>query len=328
MSTTWPAVAKAVARAYQKDDVAGLAAEMAYHFIFALFPFLLFVASVAGMIGRVLRQDRLLDDVTDALSAQLPAAAAAALRGPLEEVLSQRGGEVLSVGAAVGFVLALWAASNGVATALKACNRAYGVEETRGFLKHKAIAVGLTVVLGLFLVVGVTSLTVGDDLIQRASAAYGLGGVTGLVLQAARVGLGLAGISLGIAVLSWQGPDVAQPFRWLSPGAVLATLALALLTVGFGFYVDLVAAASYARTYGTAFGLILFLSFLSLSSQVIVLGAELNAEITTRGAPAAIRDTRPAPRQPLPGAPPVPSPRRRAKPGPPPKRSPPPPAGP
>ena len=71
-----------MARAYQKDDVAGLAAEMAYHFIFALFPFLLFVATVAGMIGRVLRQDRLLDDVTDALSAQLPAAAAAALRGP------------------------------------------------------------------------------------------------------------------------------------------------------------------------------------------------------------------------------------------------------
>ena len=132
--------------------------------------------------------------------------------------------------------------------------------------------------------------------------------MTGLVLQAARVGLGLAGISLGFAVLSWQGPDVAQPFRWLSPGAVLATLALALLTVGFGFYVDLVAAASYARTYGTAFGLILFLSFLSLSSQVIVLGAELNAETTTRDAPAAIRDTRPAPRQPLPGAPPAPAP--------------------
>jgi membrane protein len=304
----WPVVAKAVAKDYKNDDVAGLAAEMAYHFIFALFPFLLFVATMAGMIGRVLRQDRLLDDIMDTLSAQLPASTAEALRRPLEEVLSQRGNEVLSIGAAVGFVLALWAAANGVATVMKACNRAYGVEETRGYIKHKAVALGLTIVFSLLLIIGVISLTVGDDLIEWASDAFGLGGVTGVVLQAARLVLGLAGISLGFALLYWRGPNGAQQFRWISPGSVLATLALALLTVGFGVYVDLVGAASYAKTYGTAFGLILFLYFLYLSSQVIVLGAELNAETIKRYDPETIRDTISDPRKQLPGEQPAPRP--------------------
>src|SRR5918995_5540266 len=128
----WPVVTKAVAKEYKKDDLPGLAAEMAYHFIFALFPFVIFLATVAGMPGRLVRQARLLEDILDALYQQLPPATVEALRGPLEEVLVRRGTEALSIGAAVGLVLALWSASNGVATVMKAFNRAYGVEETRG----------------------------------------------------------------------------------------------------------------------------------------------------------------------------------------------------
>ena len=293
---------------YKKDDIPGLAAEMAYHFIFALFPFVIFLATVAGMVGRLVRQDRLLDDIMDTLYQQLPPETAEALRGPLEQVLGQRGNEALSIGAAVGLVLALWSASSGVATVMKAFNRAYGVEETRGFIKQKAIALGMTVVLSLFLIVGVVGLTAGNDLIEWAARRFGLGGVTEFVLQGVRIVLSLIGIILAFSLLYWQGPNVDQQFRWVTPGSLLSTIALALLSFGFGIYVDLVGAASYAKTYGTAFGLILFLYFLYLASQVILLGAEFNAETTKRYDPDTIRDKITDPRKQLPGEQPAPHP--------------------
>jgi membrane protein len=304
----WPVVTKAVAKEYKRDDVPGLAAEMAYHFVFALFPFVIFLATVAGMVGRLIRQDRLLDDIMNALYQQLPPETAEALRGPLEQVLGQRGNEALSIGAAVGLVLALWSASNGVATVMKSFNRAYGVEETRGFIKQKAIALGMTIVLTIFLIVGVVGLTAGNDLIEWAASVLGLGGMTALLLQGLRIVLSVVGIILAFSLLYWQGPNVDQQFRWITPGSVLSTIALALLAFGFGIYVDLVGAASYAKTYGTAFGLILFLYFLFLASQVILLGAEFNAETTKRYDPDTIRDKITDPRKQLPGEQPAPHP--------------------
>ena len=310
----WPVVTKAVTKEYKKDDIPGLAAEMAYHFIFALFPFVIFLATVAGMVGRLVRQDRLLDEIMDALYQQVPPETAEALRGPLEQVLGQRGNEALSIGAAVGLVLALWSASSGVATVMKAFNRAYGVEETRGFLKQKAIALGMTLVLTLFLIVGVVGLTAGNDLIEWAAMELGLGGVTEFVLQGLRIVLSLIGIILAFSLLYWQGPNVDQQFRWVTPGSLLSTIALALLSFGFGIYVDLVGAASYAKTYGTAFGLILFLYFLYLASQVILLGAEFNAETTKRYDPDTIRDKITDPRKQLPGEQPAPHPQAAQRP--------------
>jgi membrane protein len=304
----WPVVAKSVANEYKRDDVGGLAAEMAYHFIFALFPFVIFLATVAGMVGRAIRQDQLLDDLMNSLYSQMPPATAEALREPLAQVLGQRGNEALSIGAAVGLVLALWSASAGVATIMKAFNRAYGVAETRGFIKSKAIALGLTVVLSLLLIVGVVSLTLGDNLIKWAGANAGLGGATQLLLQVVRVVVALLGITVAFSILYWQAPNVRQQYRWITPGTLLATAALIVLSLGFGLYVNLVGAASYAKTYGTAFGLILFLYFLYLSSQVIVLGAEFNAETTKRYDPETIRDKITDPRKQLPGKQPEPHP--------------------
>lgn len=293
---------------YKKDDVPGLAAEMAYHFIFALFPFFLFLATVAGLVGRLLSQDQLVDQIVNSLSAQLPGATAEALREPLQQVLGRQANQALSISAGVGLVLTLYSASNGIATIMKAFNRAYGVEETRGFIKQKLISIGLTIVLSLLLIVGFVSLAFGNDIIRVVAGVFDLGGLTQIALQVAQVVLGLLGIALAFAILYWQAPNVDQTFRWVSPGSLCATAALALLTVGFGLYVNLVGAASYAKTYGAAFGLILFLYFLFLASQVIVLGAELNAETAKRYDPDTIRDKITDPRKQLPGEQPMPHP--------------------
>ncbi len=311
----WVPVGKAVVKEFRKDDVPGLAAEMAYHFIFAIFPFFIFLTTVAGIVGRVLSQDRLIDQIMAALSAQLPPETAAALRQPLEEVLGQRAGQALSISAAVGIVLALYSASNGVATIMKAFNRAYGVQETRGFLKTKAIALGLTLVLSVLLIMGFVSLTVGTDLVALVAGWLGLGGFAQVFLTVAQYVVALLGITLAFALLYWQGPNVDQQFRWLTPGSLLATLAMVLLTVAFGLYVNLIGASSYAKTYGTAFGLVLFLLYLYLASQVILLGAEFNAETSKRYDPDTIRDKITDPRKQLPGEQPAPHPQAAAEAG-------------
>ena len=119
----WRQVVAAAAREVRKDDVPGLAAEMAFHLHFALYPFALFLSALAGALGG----ERLFAALTAALYRALPPASAAAVREVLDDVLARERGGLLSLGA----LLALWFASNGVATVMKAFNRAYGVEETR-----------------------------------------------------------------------------------------------------------------------------------------------------------------------------------------------------
>jgi membrane protein len=300
----WKTVGKAVLKEYNKDDIPGLSAELAYHFLFALFPFVIFLASLAGFIGHLIGSDKLFDQIMTSLYDALPRAAADALSQPLGDVLKAQHGSALSIGA----VLALWSASNGVGTVMKAFNRAYGVEETRGFLEKKALAVGMTVVLSLLLISGFILLAFGGQIGELVASGFGLGGVFTTTWNVVRIVGALIGISLALALLYWKGPNVKQEFRWLTPGSVLTTLAWAAATVGFGLYVQFLGASSYSKTYGTAFGLILFLLYLYLTSTIILLGAELNAETTKRYDPKLIRDKVTDPRKQLPGEQPAPDP--------------------
>ncbi|HEX2034321.1 MAG TPA: YihY/virulence factor BrkB family protein [Chloroflexota bacterium] len=303
--TRWFAAAmaygKSVYREYQADDIPGLAAEMAYHFIFALFPFVLFLAALTGFVGQALGEDRLFDEIMSNLYATLPPESATALRQPLDEVLRRQEETTLSFGAIFGLLLTLSAASNGVGTVMKAFNRAYGVEDRRNLLRKKLLAAGLTVVLSLLLVFGFVSLAVGGDLGAWIAAQVGLGATFQVVWNVVRVLLALAGISLGLALLYWKAPDVEQPFHWLAPGSIFATILLVVASAAFGLYVQLMGASSYSKTYGTVFGLILFLFFLYIASQIILLGAELNAEAMKREEPERLRHRITDPRKRLPG---------------------------
>ncbi len=167
----WRTVGKAALREYRNDDVAGLAAEMAFNCLFALFPFALFLSALTGLVGRLVGAHELFATSMGTVYRALPPASARALEEPLREVLAARHGSALSAGA--GALLALAFASNGVATTMKALNRAYGVEETRSFLRARLVALALTLVLGLLLVGGFVLLLFGDGV--RAALAGRLG---------------------------------------------------------------------------------------------------------------------------------------------------------
>jgi membrane protein len=298
----WKTVGRAVFTEYNKDDVPGLSAELAYHFIFALFPFAIFLAALAGFVGHLFGSDQLFDQIMASLYGALPAASAESLSKPLSEVLQAQRAGALSIGA----LLALWSASNGVGTVMKAFNRAYGVEETRNFVVKKGLAVGMTVVLSLLLVSGFVLLAFGGQIGEWLANGLGLGGLFTATWNVVRIVASLIGISFALALLYWKGPNVDQQFRWLTPGSVMTTIVWALATVAFGFYVQLLGASSYSKTYGTAFGFILFLLYLYITSTIIMLGAELNAETGKRYDAELIRDKVTDTRKQLPGEQPAP----------------------
>lgn len=297
----WLVVAKAAAREYNNDDIPGLASEMAYKFIFALFPFIIFLAALAGIVGRAIGQGDLFANIMSYLYAAVPTAADA-IRKPLEDVLLTNQGGALSIGA----LLALSGASGAIGTIMKAFNRAYGVKETRNFVVQKLYAVGLTIVLSLLLIFGFVLLVAGGAIEAWLASKLGLSGLFSIVWTIVRFILPLIGVSLALALLYWKGPNVEQQFQWLTPGAVATTIFWFLMTLGFGLYVKLLGQSSYSKTYGALWGIILFMMYLYLTSTVILLGAELNAETTKRYDPETIRDKITDPRKQLPGEQPQP----------------------
>ena len=156
----WVPVGKAVIKEYSKDDVPGLAAELAYWIIFSIFPFFIFLAALAGLIGQAIGVTNILDNITQNLYKVLDPNTAETLKGVLTQILTPTGG-ALSFGALLSAVLALNSASTGTQTMMKAFNRAYGVEETRNFIVSKLTALGLTLALVILLIGGSILLTAG-----------------------------------------------------------------------------------------------------------------------------------------------------------------------
>ena len=290
----WRSIGKTALRNYWRDDVVALASEMAYNFVFALFPFALFLAALADVVGLRLGVPDLSTPAGDTLASVLGPAISEALQGVLRD---QQHPGALSLGA----LLAFGFASNGVTTVMKACNRAYGVEETRGVVVRRLVALGLTLMLSLVLLGGFGVLVFGGRPDPWLATGLSLETLVRFGWFVVRLALVLAGVSLALAVLYWRAPNVKQQFRWTTPGAVVAALVWGLVTLGFGLYVRVLGASTWRTYYGILAGPILFLFYLWLTSLVLLLGAELNAESTRRYDPATIRDKRSDPHKQRPG---------------------------
>jgi membrane protein len=265
---------KRLVKECQDDDIFGLSAEMAYWVVFSLFPFFIFLAALTGIVGWVLGADDLLARIMSNLYSWLDYSTAETLRKPLNEVLAPNRG-ALSLGAAVSALIALNTASGAIGTAMKACNRAYGVRETRNFVAQKALALAFTILLTVSLIGGTVLLSAGGYVMRLLR--LGANGSTALTWL--RIGSGLVGIVLGFALLYWKSPNLRQPFRWVFPGVAFATLGLIGLSYLFSTYLRLFAVENFNRTYGTIGGIVLFLFLVRLASVIVLVGAEINAEI-------------------------------------------------
>jgi membrane protein len=245
-----------------------MAAGVAFWLFLALFPTIIAVITVYGLVT----DPRQAASEVQEIVAALPEIARSTVTGEVESIASTRS-ETLTVGLVGSLLAALWAASTGTMYLIKATNNAYGEDEQRGFLKLRAIALLTTLVLVMFVAVSIAALTVLPWLLE----GLGLGMVATVATQLLRwLGLVLL-FAMGLALLYRYAPNRNNAqFRWISVGAVTATGLWVLGSGAFSFYVSNL--GNYNRTYGAVGGVIVLLLWLYLTSLVVLVGAEINAE--------------------------------------------------
>jgi membrane protein len=255
----------------KRDDVSGLAAELAYRFLFAVFPFGIFVAALTAFVAPAIGIADPTGQILGAIGDNLPADVANGIRPQLEAVIGTTQPGLLTIGA----VAALWAATGGTNALIKAMNRAYEVEETRAFIPRTALAVGLTLLASVGLlaafvtIVGASLLTAG--LAEQLALDPGVVATIGLL----RWPVVFAGLSLAVAVLYKLAPNARAPWRWSIAGGAVFSVGWLVATAGFGFYVANF--GSYANTYGALGGVIVLMLWFYLSAMVLVGSASLMA---------------------------------------------------
>ncbi len=260
----------------QEDDVPGVSAELAFRLLFALFPFLIFLAALSSYVAGWLGIQNPTQDIITEVGDTLPADAASILETQLQGIFDNRNPGLLSVTA----ILAIWSASSGTKTVMKALNRAYDVEEERPFLRKQAVGLLLTVVGGLAFLVGALVLVLGQVVGENVAGAVGLGDVWATVVSWLRLPVVLLLMILATAFVYWSAPAAKLPWRWFSWGAALFVVVWLVATVGFAFYVANF--ANYAGTYGSLGGIIILMTWLYLTSLVLILGAEFNVALERR----------------------------------------------
>jgi membrane protein len=262
---------------FKEDHVTLTAAGVAFFGFLALIPLQIAGVSLFGLVADPSQVTSLVDRLSDSV----PSEVADFLQQQLRSIVTSSGG-ALGIGLLVGVLTALWTASSGVAHLVEAVNIAYDEDDGRSFWKRRLLALGLT--LGLLVMLAAIGSTV------SVLAVVG-SGVLGVVAEVLSWVVAAAIMAAGLAVLYRFGPDRdGARWQWVSPGAAFAVVAWVVVSIGFRFYVSRF--GSYQETYGSLAAIIVVLTWLFLSAAVVIIGAEINAELerqtardTTKGTP-------------------------------------------
>jgi membrane protein len=268
---SWSGVLRRTVREFQEDKLTIWAAALTYYGILSIFPALIALVSILGLIGQSATQP-----ILDNLSGIAPGPAKDILTSAVENM--QKGRGTAGVLFFVGLAVAIWSASGYVAAFMQASNNIYDVEEGRPVWKTLPVRVGLTVVLLLLLAASAVAVVFTGSLARHAGDVLGVGGTALDVWAIAKWPVLLLVVSFMFALLYYASPNVKHPgFRWITPGGIIAVLVWIVASALFALYVANF--GSYNKTYGALAGVAIFLLWLWISNIAILLGAELNAEL-------------------------------------------------
>ena len=268
---SWWGVLKRTVSEFQDDNLTDWAAALTYYAILSIFPALLVLVSVLGLVGQSATQP-LIDNV----STLAP--------GPAQDIFTdairnlQRSQGSAGVLFFIGLAAALWSASGYVAAFMRASNSIYDMEEGRPITKTLPVRIGLTLALLVLLGISAIGVVLTGGLAEKVGDVVGVGSTAVDVWGYAKWPVLLLIMSFLFALLYWAAPNVKQSgFRWISPGGLLAVIGWILGSLVFAFYVANF--GSYNKTYGALGGVIIFLLWLWISNIMVLLGAEFNAEL-------------------------------------------------
>ena len=268
---SWGAVLKRTVREFKEDNLTDWAAALTYYGVLAIFPALIVLVSVLGLIGSSATQP-----LIDNLGKVAPGPAKDIFTSAIKNLQGSQG--AAGIFFIVGLVAALWSASGYVAAFMRASNSIYDIEEGRPVWKTLPTRVVLTLVLLVLLAITAVAVTLTGGLAKQVGGVLGLSDTAVTVWSIAKWPVLLLIVSFMVALLYWAAPNVKHPkFRWVSPGGVLAVVGWVIASLGFAFYVANF--GSYNKTYGALAGPIVFLVWLWISNILVLLGAEFNAEL-------------------------------------------------
>ncbi len=260
-------VAKRSVQEFSADDMLTYAMALSYQVFFSLFPFVIFLLALLGLLNIPGFFDWLLEQARTVM----PSQAAGLVENVIGQVRNQAAGGVLSFGA----IVALWSASSAVRMAMHALSVAYDVED-RAVWKKFPLSLLYALLLAVLVIAAVGLMMFGPQLVQPIAQQVGLGSVFVALWTWLRIPVAILLIAFILALVYYLFPNTNQPFRIITPGAIVAVIVWVAASLGFSFYVQNF--GSYSATYGALAAVIVLLFYFFISAAVMLFGAEVNAE--------------------------------------------------
>jgi membrane protein len=261
------------------NDFYGASAQLAYYFLLALFPMLIFLTSLIGFLPEAQ------ESIFNLVGRIFPPQTMQLITDTLKDIVNNRSGKLLSF----GILGALWAASGGVQALMGTLNLAYHVKEWRAFWKVRLIAIGLTVMLALMIIGGMVLIMFADKFSVWMAALLGLGSSFALLWGVAEYLLGLFLLLIGIEVIYHFAPNIKLRWRLVTPGGLFALVALIVSSHLFSLYLRY--APSYSVTYGSLGAVIVLMLWLYLMGMTLLVGGEINSVIReAAGKPKVLKE--------------------------------------
>ncbi|MCW3003697.1 MAG: YihY/virulence factor BrkB family protein [Conexibacter sp.] len=268
---TWGGVLKRTLKEFRDDNLTDWAAALTYYGVLAIFPAIIALVSIIGLVGPSATQPLL-----DNLAKLAPGPANDILSGAIRQVARGRG----SAGFAfvIGLALAIWSASGYVGAFSRASNAIYEVDEGRPFWKLRPVQLAVTTVMILLLAACAIAVVVTGPVARQLGDVVGAGSAAVTAWDIAKWPVIALVVITMFSILYYAAPNVKQPgFKWITVGGVVALVVWLIASAAFAVYVA--SFSSYNKTYGALGGVVAFLVWLWVSNLAVLLGAELNAEL-------------------------------------------------
>jgi membrane protein len=267
----FPAILKRTFKQFSEDQLTTWAAALTYFGVLSLFPMMLALVSLLGVIGPSATQPLL-----DNLGTVAPGPAKDILTTVLNSLEANQGGSTVAL--LIGLAAAIWSASGYIGAFMDASNNVWDAPEGRPIWKKIPVRLGVTVILLVGLTVTALAVVFTGPIAAKAGDIIGLGDTFVSVWNIAKWPILLLIVSFMISLLYWACPNVKQPgFPWVTPGGLFAVVLWLVASGLFALYVANFGA--YNKTYGSLGGVIIFLTWLWITNIIVLLGAELNSEM-------------------------------------------------
>ncbi|MBT2507805.1 YihY/virulence factor BrkB family protein [Streptomyces sp. ISL-98] len=267
---SWTGVLKRTVKEFKEDNLTDLAAALTYYGVLSIFPALLALMSILGLLGT-----SSIKPLIDNVGSLAPGAVRDILNSTLTQLESGQG--KASAALIIGIVVALWSASGYIAAFMRASNAVYDIGEGRPVWKTLPTRFGITLVVVVLLAAIAIGVVFTGKLAQKTGEVLGMGDTAITVFNYVKWPVLVLLFSFVIALLYWAAPNVKRGFRWVTPGSILAVLIWIAASALFALYVANF--SSYDKTYGSLAAVIIFLVWLWISNIAILLGLEFNAEL-------------------------------------------------